>query len=137
MASSPLPTWHFSSFPILQTWVLTPPGRKCPEEGEEKRGAGMFILDWLSCELETAFSGPSKCLLSAGVSFQESSCWVCGFHTWLSRLQFFDEGQCTSISADHLLLPSSAPGNLEIGKESLPLLRSIHSSKWPYWAGCR
>lgn len=36
----------------------------------------MFVLDWLSCELETAFSGPSKCLLSAGVSFQESSCWV-------------------------------------------------------------
>ena len=135
MASSPLPTLHFSSFPILHTWVLTPPERECPEEGEEKGGAGMFALDWLSCEVETAFSGPSKCLLSAGASFQESSGWVSGFHTWLSRLQFFDEGKCISISADPLLLPSSAPGNLEIGKESFPLLRSIHSSKWPSWAG--
>ena len=93
----------------------------------------MFVLDWLSCELETEFSGPSKCLLSAGASFQESSGWVSGSHTWLSRLQFFDEGKCISISADYLLLPSSAPGNLEIGKESLPLLRSVHSSKWPSW----
>ena len=48
-----------------------------------------------------------------------------GFCTWLSRLQFFDEGKCISISADHLLLPSSAPGNLEAGKESLPLLRPV------------
>ena len=97
MASSPLPTLHFSSFPILHTWVLTPPERECPEEGEEKGGAGMFALDWLSCEVETAFSGPSKCLLSAGASFQESSGWVSGFHTWLSRLQFFDEGKCICV----------------------------------------
>ena len=136
VASSPLPTVHFSSFPILQTWVLTPPGWECPEEGEKKRGAGMFGLNWLCCELETAFSGPTQCL-SAGVSFQESFCWVSGFHTGLSRPQLFDEGKCISISADHLLLPSAAPGNLEIDKESLPLLRSIHSSKWPSWAGPR
>ena len=96
----------------------------------------MFGLNWLCCELETAFSGPTQCL-SAGVSFQESFCWVSGFHTGLSRPQLFDEGKCISISADLLLLPSAAPGNLEIDKESLPLLRSIHSSKRPSWAGPR
>lgn len=104
-----------------------------PRGRRERAGRGRFLLDWLCCELETALSGPNRCL-SEGVSFHESLYCVSGLHARCHIHRFLKANAPPSQLIAYSLLSPWEPGNRE-GKPSL--LRSVHSFRWPSRAGPR